>query len=111
MVELLDGPGAGEVFFVRRAPMLLRVVRGPRGRWDCLNELDDVATEKETLSVYRMKPGTFLAFHVKCQKRSESGFFQGGKYEFVEVDAESLRDNDAWEIWCKLFLREMELAV
>ena len=109
MIELLDGPGRGQVFSVRLAPRLLRVVRGPRGRWDCLNEPDDVARDAETIHVYQRQIGTFMQFHVKCRKRSESGFFQSGKYEFVKVDAESLRDNRAWNVWCKLYSRHNEV--
>lgn len=97
-MRCLDGPAQGVSLSLRRAPILLRVVRGPRGRWDALDQLDDVPRPGESIHVYRLVPGTRSFMCIR-----PGGCFEHGDYTHVS-DApaeETLRDTDRWRAWAE----------
>lgn len=102
MTRFIDGPAAGESLMLRRAPYFLRVVQGPTGKWDALDQLDDRPSADETLVVYRLRPLTQTRMHVCARGRGAvGGWFEGGEYELVadQPDDATLRDTDRWHEW------------
>ena len=103
MIKFLDGPAADVVLALRRAPVLLRVVRGPRGKWDALDQLDDTPEPNETIFVYRVV-GTPTWVHFCCRGKGkrESGVYWSGEYRLLDFQPtdEQMRTNEAWAAWC-----------
>ena len=109
MMKCLDGPAAGQVLMIRRAPLFLRVVRNPLVRkankedreWDCLNELQDQPKPHEELHVYvlKEKPGWC---HIRMSRRSASGFYSWGEYVPLQEqpDDATMRSTELWRKWC-----------
>lgn len=100
--KFLDGPAAGEVLALRFAPVLLRVVRSPRGNWDALDQPDDEPRPRERIHVYRLaRPAQYM--FVRASKRSESGRFALAEYRVHDVQPpdELLRNNAAWAVWAE----------
>jgi hypothetical protein len=96
----LDGPAQGVVLDLRRAPFMLRVVKNHKtGEWDALDQPDDVVKPTEQVFVYR---STAAPSHIKCQKRSESGFYESTSYQLLaeQPKEETIRTNQGWRAWC-----------
>lgn len=104
MSKFLDGPAAGQHLALRRAPVMLRVVQGPGGKWDALDQLDDEPAADETIHLYRMVPDTLTTMHlcVRGKGRAASDFYAMGDYRYVEPqpDEATLRDRGRWVEWC-----------
>lgn len=106
MTRFLDGPAAGVVLMLRRAPLFLRVVHHAKRKepWDALDQLADVPGEHEELFAYeRVAKPTFM--HLKCSgkgAKGASGFYAMAEYRLVaEQPAETvMRDTKAWRGWC-----------
>lgn len=100
MIRFWGGPAEGANLSLRRAPRFIRVVRGPRGKLDALDQLDDEPTASETVSVYRQvwKGPTI---HMKGT-RAVTGFWPTASYQWMpHVNGESVRSTDAWRAWCR----------
>lgn len=99
MVSFIDGPAAGKVLMLRRAPKFLRVVES-HGQWDALDQLHDTPQPEETLHVYQLK-GKVMNCHVKMRKGG--GWFVMARYELCleQADESSMRENAAWQAWCR----------
>ena len=101
---ILDGPAEGVSFMLRRAPMMLRLVRASNGHWDALNEPGDEIRESEAPHCYIMV-GRPSQFHMSCRPRSASGMFWSARYRHLAEleggpDDTTMRSNDAWVAWC-----------
>ena len=109
MIKFLDGPAAGQILALRRAPIFLRVAFNPMARrpargkdrqWDALDAMDDVAKEHEQLFVYiaNEPPGSV---HLCCRPRSAGGWFATGTYRLSpdQPDPSILHDNAAYYVW------------
>lgn len=99
MVKFLDGPAAGECLALRRAPSLLRVVKGPR-EWDALDQLNDVPKRNERVYAYRLKG---KALPVRLNARGCCGWYQLADYIY-EADQPAdavMRDTVKWREWCQ----------
>lgn len=97
MVRVLDGPARGAVLSLRRAPMYMRVVIDPHGKVDALDQVDDVPEPGETVHVYARLRGTRSQVSVR-----PGGCYETGDYEHMpDVEAERLRDTDAWRAWAR----------
>ena len=104
MTQFLDGPAEGATLFMKRAPLYLRAVRDPDGKWDALDRLDDAPAAGEEIAVYR-RAGATTTMHIRGGRRSGGcGFFKGGEYRLVEPapqDAD-VRGTAAWRAWCQV---------
>jgi len=104
MTHFLDGPAKGEILYLRRAPMFLRVTRDPMCNFDGLDQVDDTPQPEETIFVYRRK-GNSSIVHVDGRRDGKrwSGWYEFGQYELdPEQPAEAvMRDNTAWQKWAQ----------
>lgn len=101
MITLKDGPAAG-VYDVRRAPLYLRAVIGPRGKKDVLDQLDDVPTEKESIHIYRRVKDVEVCVVFICggsRRGSSSGPRPIADYQHIPGDGEKVRETGAWREW------------
>lgn len=99
-VRFTDGPAAGVCLQLRRAPVMLRMVRDRAGKWDALNELDDEVRAGEEVFLYIVE--SVSSYHLKSSMRGASGWWYSGSYrQFPEqVDREIRRNNRRWRDWC-----------
>lgn len=102
MIRLLDGPAAGQTLMLKRAPRFLRVVRGPSGKWDALDQLDDTPNDDETITVYARgaeKPGVV---HLNMG-RLGGGFYVLAYYRHHPAQPAEwqMRETSAWQAWCR----------
>jgi hypothetical protein len=96
MATFLDGPAAGASLALRRAPIFLRVVIGPRGKVDALDQLDDEPNANESVHVYRKRVDGPRG-HV-CGR--PGGCFELGEYRYLpDAPGEELRAKAAWRTW------------
>lgn len=103
MLTFLDGPAYGvRGLSITRAPLFLRVVRGPTG-WDALDQLSDSPTADEVIYVYRKKGS---AGRVHTLEQTKNGSRRGtwhvlANYEhYPDAPAEEvLRDSALWSAW------------
>lgn len=104
MTKFLDGPAAGKVLDLRRAPLLLRVVIDRRGNVDALDQVDDVPHAGETIHVYRLQgPPQRVHLCIRGKGRSGSGWREIGEYALnSEQPADEVaRDNRRWRAWAE----------
>ena len=93
--EFTDGPAKGYSMggCFHRAPEYLRVVRELDGRWDALDQLDDLPNLGDTIFIYRRLPGRYG--HISMRPRNLSGWII--RYQHTdEIDPEGMEDTDAW---------------
>lgn len=104
MIKFLDGPAAGTVLQLRRAPLLLRVVITSQGNVDALDQLDDEPQKNETIHVYR-KSKDLGSYHLCCRgrNRSASGWYQQAEYSLYDPQPKDheARDTTRWRAWCQ----------
>lgn len=104
MTKFLDGPAEGALLTIRRCPLYLRAVQGTDGKWDALDQLDDVAAPGETLVAYRRvgEAGVCLVDWTEGGRR-RGGSFATGEYRVVEgqPDQKVMADNTLWRQWCQ----------
>jgi hypothetical protein len=108
MITFVDGPAMGQTLSLRRAPLLLRVTHIPHtGKFDALDQPEDVPTPRERIYVYVLT-GIPTHYHMRCRRRSESGFFYDGSYRVLETQPaeEDLRDTHAWRNWALAWYRQ-----
>lgn len=99
MLTFLDGPAAvASGLLARAAPEWLRVVCGPDGKWDCLDQPGDMPAGGERVYLYR-RVGEVDRVHLRMRKGS--GWYAIATYSFVEPqpDEETLRGIRAWKEW------------
>jgi hypothetical protein len=103
MIKFLDGPAAGTILQLKRAPLYLRVVIDPRGTVDALDQLDDTPETKEAVWVYRLvAPANWYHLHCGGRRPNGSGFYQQAEYRLhAEQPTDAvLRRTEAWQTWC-----------
>lgn len=106
MTKFIDGPVAGKVLALRRAPFFLRVVQSiTHGEIDALDQVDDQPRPSESIFVYRQTKNSGGAFI--CTRGSKAGRNASGYFPLVEYCMnpmqpcdEVLRDNGKWQEWC-----------
>ena len=101
MLQLLDGPCQGDIM-VKRAPVFLRAVLGPRGKIDVLDQLDDTPAADEKVFVYR-REGDSNQMHIYARGKGGkalTGWWPFANYKHLpDVDGEQLRDNAKWQAY------------
>jgi len=102
--KFLDGPAAGQVLMIRRAPMFLRVVfnHGTK-QWDALDQLADKPHPSETVYAYQLVENRGVIHICSRGKRGASGYFAMADYAVVglQPDRETMRLNTKWQAWCE----------
>jgi hypothetical protein len=104
-ISFEDGPAAGQVLRLRRAPLFLRVTYDAGGDvWDGLDQLGDVPNSDEQIYVYeRVGPtGVMMVDGTGPDGRRKGWQILTGEYRlYPQQPAEDvLRDNAAWQAWC-----------
>ena len=99
MTKFSDGPAAGIALMLKRAPVFLRVVE-KSGKFDALDQLDDVPEPGEKLSAYTLAsmPGMAFVDGTKCR-----GAYPIATYQMVaeQPTDEAMRDTTKWAKWCE----------
>lgn len=103
MITFADGPVAHAFLSLRRCPIYLRVVRGPDGEIDALDQLDDAPQLDEEIIVYRIVGAPSVCFvdgtrnGRRCGRREVMA-----RYAVVaeQPDDATVRDTTAWRKWC-----------
>lgn len=110
MVKFLNGPAAGQVLMLKRAPDLLRVTcaryqdaqKAPK--FDALDQLGDEPRPEETLYAYRRTEAA-CTVHVRLGGKAKhaSGFYAHANYELCTMQPtdEQMRDTEQWRTWCR----------
>ena len=100
--RFLDGLAIGVGISLARAPLMLRLVRSPDGKWDALDQLDDEAREDEEIFVYRAssKPAAmFVDKTIGGRRVGERA--QCLEYrEWPHPGDEHVRITATWSDWC-----------
>lgn len=101
MTRFTNGPAHGKNLSLRRAPHFLRVVIGPQGEVDALDQLDDEVKEGETPHAY-IRTGGIGMCHLKMSKPGRSGFYTMADYSYFpnQPSHEEMIDNAKWRAWC-----------
>ena len=102
MIRFVDGPAAGQTMLLHRAPRFLRVVRGPGGKWDACDQLDDVPADDETITVYARGPEKPGVLHVNMG-RLGGGWYVVAAYRLQPAQPADwqARETSAWQDWCR----------
>lgn len=107
MATFIDGPAKGVHVSVSRAPIVLRVVQNPKGKFDCLDKLDDKPEPDEKIFLYMMRGRITSSGFVdgrdpETGKRTGHAFSEAEYTFFSEQPADSdMRTKPAWDGWCK----------
>lgn len=109
MISFIDGPKevSGHQLSLHHAPLLLRVVVGPRGKLDALDGPFDSPEPVERIHVYRaVNVPTY--YHIRAAKRSASGWYATCSYSVlspVDHPPDSItRHAGAWKEWCRRYI-------
>jgi hypothetical protein len=105
LTKFLDGPAAGVVLSLRRAPIFLRVVRNKLARsqekaWDALDQVDDTCKPREEVVVY-VRAGEATMVHV-CARPRGSGWYAMAQYKMFDPQPspDDVFLNEDWQAWC-----------
>jgi hypothetical protein len=103
VITFEGGPAHDQMLAIRGAPVMLRVVIGPGGKLDALDQPGDVAGEKESIHVYRLASEVTWMF-IRASK-GMGGRWPMAEYKYYEPQPIELqvpiRDNKAWGDWCE----------
>ncbi len=99
MTHFDSGPAQGKALFLKRTPRLLRVVECA-GKFDALDQLDDVASPDETIHVYRL---IAVGGRTHIYGKRISGWYTHATYTLHNPQPEDslIRDNDRWRAWTR----------
>jgi len=100
----IDGPAKGEVLSLARSPILLRVVN-VGDHFDALDQLDDLASSNESITVYRLTAEPSVCFIDGRDPKTGRRWgvrLSVGTYAVLpeQPDDATLRDNQKWRAWC-----------
>lgn len=101
MTRFQDGPAKGQALMLKRAVKFLRVVC-EYGKWDALDQPDDKPKQLEAVFAYQIAEFRGMS-HVNCGRGKGSGFYPIVDYKFCPVQPtdQQMRDDAAWDAWCK----------
>jgi hypothetical protein len=103
MTKFTDGPAAGVVLSLHRAPLYLRVVRDTDGKVDALDQLDDRPEIDEEVFAYALTENRGIV-HINARDnrgRRCGGFFPMTTYQLAitQPTDKTMRDSKAWGEW------------
>lgn len=100
MIRFLDGPAAGVVLWLKRAPVLLRAVEH-HGKWDGLDQIEDDPQPGESVHVY-VRSSAVRAVHVS-RRSGGGGVYPMADYRYAsrQPGGEHGRDRAKWRQWCR----------
>lgn len=104
MTTFQDGPAAGVILGLQRAPKYLRVVRqkfADDPKWDALDQLTDRPEPNEEVFAYRLVE---YRGHVHvCRRPTGSGYFAMATYAHIEQQppVDVLRNTAKWQRWAQ----------
>ena len=110
MFRFLDGPAAGAILNLQRAPLFLRVVIADDGTVDALDKVDDVPRPDETIHVYLLdKSSVSSGFVCSRGKRRGCERFLSAEYSLFhdQPTDNDARNNAAWSEWAILQANEL----
>jgi hypothetical protein len=104
MTGFEDGPAAGQVLDLRRAPLFLRVAVSGTGTVDALDQIDDRPEASEVLWAYRrLGPAGRVRIDGRDPRtgRRTSASLALAKYRLVadQPDQETMRATTTWRAW------------
>lgn len=105
MTRFDDGPAAGKILRLQRAPIFLRVViEGDlfSGEVDALDQPEDTPKPTEKIIVY-VRRGAAGRCHLLCSPRKNSGFFSLANYRHypTQPPEDAARDPEKWSEWAR----------
>lgn len=108
MVKFVDGPAAGVILEIRRAPKLLRVVVDDAGKWDALDQLDDKPRLNETVHVYRLASEVTNVHLCRRGRGARSGWVAIAEYRHYaqQPDKATGIHQRLWQAWATARLEE-----
>lgn len=99
MTTFTDGPAAGTVLSLRRAPIFIRAVQNRKGEWDALDQQDDEPKAGETVHIYILKDmATWMHLLIRGKGKAGGGFYAVAEYRYLETN-DQVRDVAAWRAW------------
>lgn len=111
MITFKGGPAEGQSLCLKRAPILLRVVRDSTGNWDALDRLDDMPRLDERIYAY-VRDGTPGWVHIDGTRggRRYGETLLSASYYFCEKQPsdEVARNTASWREWCERYPRVLE---
>lgn len=112
MTKFEDGPAAGKVLQLRRAPLFLRVVQDSRGEFDGLDQPGDVPRPDETVMVY-VKASSDGIIHLDSRNKDgqpNGRWFPLSTYTLFAEQPEDavVRNNETWAAWALAHAAEMQ---
>lgn len=102
MTSFIDGPAKGETLMLHRSPRFLRVTE-KGGKFDALDQLEDVPEPGETLHAYEAcEVGGMCHIRMSGKAKAGSGFYRMMKYQLVEPQPapQTMQTLEAWRAWC-----------
>lgn len=101
MTTFTDGPAAGQVLLLGRAPLFLRVVCDKEGRWDALDRHNDKPEAGEEGYAYR-RVGKAGVIHIDFGRPRRALWLATATYELVQPQppAATMQGTELWRAWC-----------
>ncbi|MBK1884138.1 hypothetical protein JIN85_17085 [Luteolibacter pohnpeiensis] len=107
MTNFLDGPAAGQVLMLSRAPRFLRVVQCGL-KFDALDSVHDTPRENEKIHVYQLvgQPGGIFI----SARGGRGGAATVATYKLTshQPEDEEVRGTDDWRDWTELNIHLLE---
>ena len=112
VIQFVNGPACGTTLDLKRAPLLLRVVIGPKGV-DALDQLDDEPQADEQIHVYRLVGN--VGRGIACSRGRRGGgcmSYLVARYVLHDpqpTDA-AARDRESWRTWAQAQVQSLAPA-
>lgn len=111
MIQFRDGPAAGKLLELQRAPFFLRVVEGPAGEIDALDQVQDKVEKTEKPIAYcrvTERGSVYVLYTDKGRRRGK--WLATGAYKVSPLQPSEaiMRSNNRWRKWCEQKIDEVK---